>query len=86
MWHEMRFLHNPMDSLFIPKKFEIQFRQTGENEYTGALLLDGMEMSIGKPKTLEEITAFLMPERRAASRVQSLTDLSRLEMNQPVQL
>ena len=57
-----------MDRLFIPKKFEIQFRKVGENEYTGALLLDGMEMSIGKPKTLDEIASFLMPERRVPPR------------------
>jgi hypothetical protein len=58
-----------MDTLFLPKKFEIQFRQIGENQYSGALLLDGMEMSIGKPKTLEEITAFLMPEKRIPHRI-----------------
>ena len=53
-----------MDSLFIPKKFEIQFRKNADDLYTGVLLVDGMEMSIGGPKTLEEITAFLMPQRR----------------------
>jgi hypothetical protein len=50
-----------MDTLFIPKKFEIQFRRTSEDQYTGALVIDGMEMGVGTPKTLEEITAFLMP-------------------------
>lgn len=53
-----------MESLFIPKKFEIQFRKNADDLYTGVLLVDGMEMSIGGPKTLDEITAFLMPERR----------------------
>jgi hypothetical protein len=49
-----------MDTLFIPKKFEIQFKRTSEDQYTGALIIEGMEMGVGSPKTLEEITAFLM--------------------------
>ncbi len=51
-----------METLVIPKKFELQFRLTGENEYTGALLIDGMQMGVGAPKSLEEIVAFLMPQ------------------------
>ncbi len=51
-----------METLFIPKKFEIQFQRTSEDQYTGALVIDGMEMGVGTPKTLDEITAFLMPQ------------------------
>jgi len=52
-----------MKNVLAPKKFEIQFRKTGEDEYTGALLVDGMVMGVGAPKTLDEITAFLMPHK-----------------------
>jgi hypothetical protein len=52
-----------MDSLFVPKKFEIQFKRTSEDQYTGALVIDGMEMGVGTPKTLDEIASFLMPQR-----------------------
>lgn len=54
-----------MDSLFIPKKFEIQFKRTSEDQYTGALVIDGMEMGVGTPKTLDEITSFLMAQQQA---------------------
>lgn len=60
-WHAIRFSQS-MDTLFIPKKFEVQFRRTSEDQYTGALVIDGMEMGVGTPKTLDEITAFLMPQ------------------------
>lgn len=56
-----------MESVVIPKKFEIRFRLTGENQYTGALLIDGMQMGVGTPKSLDEIVAFLMPEGRGMS-------------------
>lgn len=54
-----------MDTLFIPKKFEIQFKRASEDQYVGALVIDGMEMGVGSPKTLDEITAFLMPQKPA---------------------
>lgn len=54
-----------MDTLFIPKKFEIQFRRMSEDQYVGALVIDGREMGVGTPKTLDEITAFLMPHKPA---------------------
>ncbi len=50
-----------MERGLLPKKFEIQFRLTAEDQYTGVLLVEGMQMGVGTPKTLEEITAFLMP-------------------------
>lgn len=56
-----------MDTIFIPKKFEIQFKRTSEDQYTGALIIDGMEMGVGTPKTLDEIAAFLMPHKPAMS-------------------
>jgi hypothetical protein len=63
-WHASRLDRN-MDTIFIPKKFEIQFKRTSEDQYTGALIIDGMEMGVGTPKTLEEITAFLMTQPSA---------------------
>ena len=52
-----------MEQIFIPKKFEIQFRRSSDDQYTGALIIDGMEMGVGTPKTLSEIAEFLMPQR-----------------------
>jgi hypothetical protein len=51
-----------MDGFFIPKKFEIQFKRTSDDQYIGALVVDGMQMVVGAPKTLDEITAFLLPQ------------------------
>ena len=64
-WHEKRSQVGRMQTVIIPKKFEIQFRHAGEGMYTGVLVVDGCEMGVGSPKSLDEITSFLMPRDAA---------------------
>jgi hypothetical protein len=61
----------------MPKRFEIQFRQTAEDRYTGVLLIEGREMGVGCPKTLEEIAAFLMPQSSLLSPKPRLPELEK---------
>ena len=64
VWHEMRFSDGVMETGLLPKKFEIHFRLAEDDTYTGVLVVDGRQMGVGTPKSLEEITAFLMPHLR----------------------